>query len=144
LRDDGAINHLEEVDQGANVSIEVGISARSSDSRTGEAIRRGSASKTEKLDQRSVAEVVGAMSREVGSMANMLVSSMQSTSWHVRKIKRRDMPDTNDPVKKSASLAQRLPPVAGPRPDSIHGGGDCVSDRGKLKHVGERARVTGD
>jgi cholesterol transport system auxiliary component len=73
----GAIDHLEEVDQGPNVSIEVGLSARLINLRTGEVLWQGASSKTAKLDQRSVPGIVTEMSREVANIVEGLVSSMQ-------------------------------------------------------------------
>jgi cell wall assembly regulator SMI1 len=74
----GAIDHLEEVDSGARVSVEVALSARLIDLHTGEVLWRGSASKIEALDQRSVPGVVDAMSRELGEVADELVGSMRN------------------------------------------------------------------
>jgi hypothetical protein len=50
----GTIGHLEAVEQGSNISIEVALSARLVNLRTGEVIWQSSASKRTKLDQRSV------------------------------------------------------------------------------------------
>jgi ABC-type uncharacterized transport system auxiliary subunit len=74
----GAIDHLEEVDQGSNVAIEVGLSARLINVRTGEILWQGTSSKTAKLDQRSVPGIVAEMSRQVGEIVEGLVSSMQN------------------------------------------------------------------
>jgi len=73
----GAVEHLEEVDHGAEVSIEVSLSAQLTSERTGEVLWQGRASKRAKLDQRSISGVVAAMSREVGIAVQDLVSSMQ-------------------------------------------------------------------
>jgi|HubBroStandDraft_6_1064221.scaffolds.fasta_scaffold17330_4 uncharacterized lipoprotein YmbA len=73
----GKLDHLEEVDQGSSVSIEVGLSARLINLRTGEVLWQGASSKTAKLDQRSVPGIVAAMSRELGDTVQALVSSMQ-------------------------------------------------------------------
>ena len=50
----GTIDHLEEVDEGAKISIEVSLSARLINLRTGEVLWQGALSKAETLDQRSV------------------------------------------------------------------------------------------
>jgi ABC-type uncharacterized transport system auxiliary subunit len=73
----GTLDHLEEVDQGSNVSIEVSVSARLIDLRTGEVLWQGSASRNAKADQRSVPGIVAEMSREVTDTVEALVSSMQ-------------------------------------------------------------------
>jgi cholesterol transport system auxiliary component len=73
----GTLDHLEEVDQGSKVSIEVNLSAQLTNLRTGEVLWQGTATKTATLDQRSVAGVVSAMSRELGSAVTNLASSMQ-------------------------------------------------------------------
>jgi ABC-type uncharacterized transport system auxiliary subunit len=70
------IDHLEEVDQGSNVSIEVALSARFINLRTGEVLWQGALSKSVKLEQRSVPGVVDEMSREVSDIVQGLVSSM--------------------------------------------------------------------
>jgi len=73
----GTLDHLEEVDDGTHVSIEVRLSARLLNSRTGEVLWQGTSSKTATLDQRSVPGMVAEMSRELGSAVEALVSSMQ-------------------------------------------------------------------
>jgi hypothetical protein len=73
----GTIDHLEEVDEGAKVSIEVSLSARLVNVRTGEVLWQGAVSKEAKLDERSVPGIVAEMSREVGNVVEGLVSSMQ-------------------------------------------------------------------
>jgi len=73
----GEIEHLEEVDHGADVSIEVSLSAQLTSERSGEVLWQGTTSKIAKLDQRSISGVVAAMSREVGLAVEDLVSSMQ-------------------------------------------------------------------
>ena len=74
----GFLDHLEEVDRGANVSVQIGVTARLIDAHTGAVLWRGSASKTQTLDQRSVPGVVAAMSRGLGEAVEELVSSMGS------------------------------------------------------------------
>jgi uncharacterized lipoprotein YmbA len=73
----GTLDHLEEVDQGTNVSIEVRLSARLINLRTGEVLWQDTSSKTAKLDQRSVPGMVAEMSRDLGTAVERLVSSMQ-------------------------------------------------------------------
>jgi uncharacterized lipoprotein YmbA len=72
----GSIGHLEEVDQGAEVWVEVALSASLTSLRTGEVVWQGTSAKKAKLDQRSVPGVVAAMSREMGIAVEALVSSM--------------------------------------------------------------------
>jgi ABC-type uncharacterized transport system auxiliary subunit len=74
----GAIDHLEEVDDGANVSIEVGLSARLINLRTGEVLWQGASSRDAKVEQRSVPGIVAEMSHEVSDIVEGLVSSMQN------------------------------------------------------------------
>jgi ABC-type uncharacterized transport system auxiliary subunit len=73
----GTIDHLEEVDQGNNVSIEIGLSARLIDIRTGKVLWQDTSSKTAKVDQRSVPGIVTEMSRDLGDVVQRLISSMQ-------------------------------------------------------------------
>jgi ABC-type uncharacterized transport system auxiliary subunit len=73
----GTVEHLEEVDRGTNVSIEVTLSARLIKLRTGEVLWQDTSSQTAKLDQRSVAGIVGEMSQDLASAVGHLVSSMQ-------------------------------------------------------------------
>jgi ABC-type uncharacterized transport system auxiliary subunit len=73
----GTIDHLEEIDEGNNVSIEVSLSARLIDSRTGKVLWQHTSSKTAKVDQRSVPGIVTEMSRDLGDVVQRLVSSMQ-------------------------------------------------------------------
>jgi len=72
----GTLDHLEEVDDGADVAIEVGVSARLNSVRTGEVLWQDTCSKRVKLDKRSVPGVVAAMSREMASVVESLVTSM--------------------------------------------------------------------
>jgi ABC-type uncharacterized transport system auxiliary subunit len=73
----GTLEHLEEVDQGANVSVEVRLSAQLINLRTGEVLWRDTSSITTKLDRRSVPGVVAEMSRNLEEAVRHLVSSMQ-------------------------------------------------------------------
>ncbi len=73
----GTLDHLEEVDQGGAVSIEVSLSARLINVQTGEVLWADTSSKTARLDQRSVPSLVAEMSKDLGSAVERLVSSMQ-------------------------------------------------------------------
>jgi uncharacterized lipoprotein YmbA len=73
----GTLEHLEEVDEGRDVSIEVRLSAQLRNLRTGEVLWQDTSSKTAKLDQRSVRGIVAEMSREQHDAVQQLVSSMQ-------------------------------------------------------------------
>ena len=73
----GSLDHLEEVDNGKSVSVEVGLSARLQNVKTGEVVWSGSSFQTSKVDQRSIPGVVAEMSRNLSEAARQLVSSMQ-------------------------------------------------------------------
>jgi ABC-type uncharacterized transport system auxiliary subunit len=73
----GTLEHLEEVDQGAGVSIEVSLSAQLVNLRTGEVLWRDTSSITTKLDRRSVPGIVAEMSRNLEDAIQHLVASMQ-------------------------------------------------------------------
>ena len=72
----GTLDHLEEVDEGADVFIEVGLSARLKSVRTGEVLWQDTSIKRVKVDKRSVPGVVAGMSREMGAAVEALVTSM--------------------------------------------------------------------
>jgi uncharacterized lipoprotein YmbA len=72
----GTLDHLEEVDEGADVWIEVGLSARLKSVRTGEVLWQDTSTKRVKADKHSVPAVVAGMSREMGSAVETLVTSM--------------------------------------------------------------------
>ena len=74
----GTLDHLEEIDYGSNVSVEVGLSARLINLQTGEVMWRGTSKKAATLDKRSVSGVVSEMSTELGRAVGSLVSSMQA------------------------------------------------------------------
>jgi ABC-type uncharacterized transport system auxiliary subunit len=74
----GSLDHLEEFDDKSNVSVEVGLSARIINLRSGEVLWRGTSIKTVKVGDRSVAGVVLEMSSGLGSAVNSLVDSMQA------------------------------------------------------------------
>jgi uncharacterized lipoprotein YmbA len=73
----GTLDHLEEVDHGSDVSIEVRVSARLINLRTGEVLWQDTTAETARLDQRSVPGIVAEMSRDLGKAVEHLVSSMQ-------------------------------------------------------------------
>lgn len=73
----GTVDHLEEVDRGTNVSIEVTLSARLINLRTGEVLWQDTSAQTAELDRRSVAGIVAEMSQDLASAVGHLVSSMQ-------------------------------------------------------------------
>jgi ABC-type uncharacterized transport system auxiliary subunit len=73
----GTLEHLEEVDQGASVSVEVKLSAQLINLRTGEVLWQDTSSKTTKLDRRSVPGVVAEMSHDLDDAIQHLVASMQ-------------------------------------------------------------------
>jgi uncharacterized lipoprotein YmbA len=73
----GEILHLEEVDDGTNVSIEVTLAARLTNFETGKVLWQDTATQTAKLDHRSIPGVVGEMSRDLETAISHLVSSME-------------------------------------------------------------------
>jgi uncharacterized lipoprotein YmbA len=79
----GTIEHLEEVDTGKSVSIDVRVSAGLTDFRTGEILWHGSASSDAVVEQRSVAGVVSQLSLGLGSSVQELASSIQD---HLRSL----------------------------------------------------------
>jgi len=72
----GSIDHLEEVDDGTAVWVEVALSAQLNSLLTGDVLWQGSSTKKMKVENRSVAGVVAEMSHEMGSSVEALVSSM--------------------------------------------------------------------
>ena len=79
----GTIEHLEEVDRGKSVSIDVRVSARLIDFQTGEILWHGSASSDAVVEQRSVSGVVSQLSLGLGSAVQELASSIQD---HLRSL----------------------------------------------------------
>lgn len=73
----GTLEHLEEVDEGSRVSIEVSVSARLADARSGEVLWEGASTKIATLDEHSVAGIVSGMSHELASAVASLAASMQ-------------------------------------------------------------------
>jgi cholesterol transport system auxiliary component len=73
----GTLEHLEELDNGRSISVEVGISATLKNLKTGDVIWSGRSSKTSAVEERSVPGVVAAMSRELGEAAQEIVASLR-------------------------------------------------------------------
>ena len=73
----GTLDHLEEVDKGREVFVEVCVSAQLTNMRTGDVLWRDTSSETTKLDDRAVPGLVTAMSQTAESVVAHLVSSMQ-------------------------------------------------------------------
>ncbi len=85
----GSLDRLEEVDHGRSVSVDVGISAKLQDLKSGEVIWSGTSSKTSNVEQRSVAGVVAEMSRDLSQAADDLVASMPTpgvTKFHFEPV----------------------------------------------------------
>jgi cholesterol transport system auxiliary component len=74
----GSLDHLEELDNGGSVSVDVGIAASLKNLKTGGVIWSSSSSKTSAVEQRSVRGVVAAMSRELSEATGQLVASLRS------------------------------------------------------------------
>jgi len=74
----GTLDHLEELDNGRSVSVNVGISAAVKNLKTGEVIWSGTSSKTSAVEERSVPGVVAAMSRELSEAAEEIVASLRN------------------------------------------------------------------
>lgn len=72
----GSLDHLEEVDTGKSVSVEVGLSATLQDLKSGEVVWSRSTLKTSTVEQHSVSGVVAEMSRDLSDAAKQLVSSV--------------------------------------------------------------------
>ncbi len=72
----GTLEHLEEVDQSGQASVQVTISARLVSVHTGEVVWQDMSSKIGTPDQRTIAGIVSEMSRQMGSAVESLVSSM--------------------------------------------------------------------
>jgi cholesterol transport system auxiliary component len=96
----GTLDHLEEIDQRSKVSIEVSLSARLINLRTGEELWRDTSTKTATLDERSVPGIVSELSRDLGSAVASLTSSMQDrlstasslSSSHTEQVQTKDIP----------------------------------------------------
>ena len=73
----GSLDHLEEVDSERSVSVEVGISAKLQNVKTGNVVWSDTSFKTSEVNQRSLPAVVAEMSRDLSEAAIQLVSSMR-------------------------------------------------------------------
>jgi uncharacterized lipoprotein YmbA len=73
----GTLEHLEEVDQGRDVFISVGLSAQLLDLKTGNVLWRGKSSQSTRLDHRAMPGLVAGMSQAAEQAVTRLVSSMQ-------------------------------------------------------------------
>jgi uncharacterized lipoprotein YmbA len=76
----GRVERLEEVDYGGGVRVEARILAELANQRTGETLWTGDASETSKIETRTVASVVDAMSHAVATSIDRLVASMELES----------------------------------------------------------------
>jgi uncharacterized lipoprotein YmbA len=85
----GTIEHLEEVDRGKSVSIDVRVSARLTDFETGDILWQGSASSDAAVEERSVSGVVSRLSLGLGNAVQELASSMQD---HLRSLPSHTLP----------------------------------------------------
>jgi ABC-type uncharacterized transport system auxiliary subunit len=74
----GTLDHLEEVDQGHDVFVEVRLSAQLMDLRTGDVLWRDASSETTKLEHHAVPGIVAGMSQAADAAVKQLVSSMQN------------------------------------------------------------------
>jgi len=86
----GSLDHLEEVDSERSVSVEVGISAKLQNVKTGDVMWSDTSFKTSEVNQRSLPAVVAEMSRDLSEAATQLVSSMR------RQVTRSSFHATND------------------------------------------------
>jgi uncharacterized lipoprotein YmbA len=73
----GTLDHLEEVDKGREVFVEVCASAQLTNVRTGDVLWSDTSSETTKLEDRAVPGLVAAMSQTAERVVGHLVSSMQ-------------------------------------------------------------------
>jgi cholesterol transport system auxiliary component len=74
----GSLDHLEEVDNEHSVSVEVGISAKLQNVKTGNVLWSDTSVKTSEVNQRSLPAVVAEMSHDLSEAATQLVSSMRN------------------------------------------------------------------
>lgn len=74
----GSLDHLEELDNGRSMSVDVGISAVLQNLKTGDVIWSGKSSKTSAVEQRSVPGIVAAMSRDLSNATGQLVASLRN------------------------------------------------------------------
>jgi uncharacterized lipoprotein YmbA len=73
----GTVDDLEEVDKGREVFVQVRVSARLTDLRTGDVLWSDTSSETTKLEDHAVPGLVAAMSQTAETVVAHLVSSMQ-------------------------------------------------------------------
>ena len=87
----GTLDHLEEVDHGHELFVEVGVSAQLMDLRTGNVLWTDASSETTKVEHRALPDIVAEMCHTAEHAVEQLVSSMQnrvipdSASLHSRK-----------------------------------------------------------
>jgi cholesterol transport system auxiliary component len=74
----GSLDHLEELDNGGSVSVDVVVSAWLKNLKTGGVIWSSTSSKTSAVEQRSVSGIVAAMSRELNDATAQLVTSLRT------------------------------------------------------------------
>jgi cholesterol transport system auxiliary component len=74
----GTLDHLEEVDHGRDVFVEVRVSAQLMDLKTGDVLWRDASSETTKLENRDFPGIVAGMSQAADRAVEHLVSSMQT------------------------------------------------------------------
>jgi uncharacterized lipoprotein YmbA len=74
----GSLDHLEEIDSERSVSVEVGISAKLQNVKTGNIMWSDTSTKTSEVSQHSLPGIVAEMSRDLSAAATQLVSSMRS------------------------------------------------------------------
>jgi uncharacterized lipoprotein YmbA len=73
----GSLDHLEEVDRERSVSVEVGISAKLQNVKTGDVMWSDTSFKTSEVHQRSLPAVVAEMSHDLTEAATQVVSSIR-------------------------------------------------------------------
>jgi cholesterol transport system auxiliary component len=74
----GFLDHLEELDDGSSVSVDVGVSASLKNLKTGGVVWSSTSSKTSAVEQRSVPGVVAAMSRDLTEATGQLAASLHN------------------------------------------------------------------
>jgi cholesterol transport system auxiliary component len=74
----GSLDHLEEIDNGDSISVDVRISASLKNLKTGKVTWSGTSSKTSAVEQRSVTGIVAAMSHNLTEATGQLVASLRS------------------------------------------------------------------
>jgi uncharacterized lipoprotein YmbA len=74
----GSLDRLEEVDSDGSVAVEVELSGKLQNVKTGNTVWSDTSFKTSKVSQRSLPAVVAEMSRDLSEAAARLVSSMRS------------------------------------------------------------------